>query len=103
MTGRFYLVTFDLENSRGREAEYTLADTALRFRFGAKNFWKIVKQCRIVRTNQDARQIRASLQQTLGGNCNILIVRLRRGYAFTLTTPAARITARDCLQQIPSL
>jgi hypothetical protein len=103
MTDRFYLVTFDLQNSKGREAEYTRADTALRFRFGAQNFWKIVKQCRIVRTNQNARQIQATLQQTLGGNCNILIVRLRRGYAFTLTTATARITARDCLQQIPAL
>lgn len=103
MTGRFYIVTFDLQNSKGREAEYPRADAALRLRFGSQNFWKIVKQCRIVRTNEDARQIRATLQQVLGGNCNILVVRLRRGYAFKLTTPAARIVARDCLQQIPSL
>jgi hypothetical protein len=29
MTGRFYIVTFDLENSKGREAEYPRADAAL--------------------------------------------------------------------------
>jgi hypothetical protein len=56
MTGRFYLVTFDLENSRGREAEYTLADTALRFRFGGKNFWKMLNNAgSFVRTRTRAR------------------------------------------------
>lgn len=100
MTARFYMVTFDLRNSKGRENEYVKADNALKFRFGPQNYWKIVKQIRIVKTGQDARQIRDMLHQTLGGNCNILIVRLRRGYAYTLINPKDRETAKDCLQQI---
>jgi len=31
MSDRFYLVTFDLVNSRGREAEYAKARVALKF------------------------------------------------------------------------
>lgn len=102
MTSRFYMVTFDLRNSKGRENEYAKADAALKFRYGDQNYWKIVKQCRIIRTNQDARQIRDMLNQSLGGNCNILVVRLKRGFAFTLLNPLDRVVARDCLQQIPS-
>jgi hypothetical protein len=99
---RYYLVTFDLKNSKGREAEYKRADDALVLRYGPQNYWRIVKQCRIIRTSQDARHIRDSLHQRLGGNCNILVVRLRRGYAFTLMDPQDRAKARDCLQNIPS-
>ena len=102
MTSRFYMVAFDLKNSKGRESEYARADAALQFRVGAKNCWRIVKQCRIVRTDQDASSIRNMINQSLGGNCNILVVRLKRGYAFTLMNPDDRIVARDCLQQIPS-
>jgi hypothetical protein len=100
MTERFYMVKFDLKNSKGREAEYYRADAALKFRFGPSNYWKIVKQCRIVRTDRDASAIRNSLTQTLGGNCNILVVRLRHGHAYTLVDPAARLAAKNCFDQI---
>jgi hypothetical protein len=103
MTKRFYLVTFDLIGSRGRENEYKRAEDALTFRFGKDNYWKLVKQCAVVRTNQDARAIRDVLQQRLGRNCNILVMRLRRGYAFSIRDPLKRQAAKDCLQQIPSL
>jgi|GEM_PF-6172721 len=49
---KYYLVTFDLEDSQNRQNEYTLAEDTLRFRFGSRNYWKIVKQCAILRTNQ---------------------------------------------------
>jgi len=102
MSDRFYLVTFDLRNSKGREAEYRQADESLKFRFGRDNFWKIVKQCRIIRTGQDAREIRSTLSQVLGSNCNILVVRLRRGYAFRIVDARDRRVARGLLSQIPS-
>lgn len=103
MTGRFYMVTFDLIGSKGRENDYAKARGALRFLVGEGNYWDLVKQCAIVRTNKDARVIMNSLTQSLGLECNILVVRLRRGYAFRLRDVGKRAKARDCLQQIPSL
>lgn len=101
MTERFYLVTFDLLNSKNRTNEYAIARQALKFRFGANNFWRIVKQCCIVRTDQNASAIRDVLSQRLGKNCNILVVRLARGYAFRMATPGLGGFAKECLDQIP--
>jgi hypothetical protein len=103
MTGRFYMVTFDLENSKGRTNDYPKARQALQFLVGDGNYWDLVKQCAIVRTNNDARAIMNTLTQQLGPDCNVLVVRLRRGYAFKLRDVDKRAKARDCFQQIPSL
>jgi hypothetical protein len=100
MVARFFMVTFDLKNSKGREAEYQRADSGLKFRFGPTNFWKVVKQCRIVRTDLAAVDVRDALKQYLGGNCNILVVRLARGYAYSLLDRVAKKTANDCLPLI---
>jgi hypothetical protein len=95
------MITFDLKNSNGRQAQYKKADAHLVFVYGKQNFWKIMKQVKIIRTNHDPRQIRDSLHQNLMGNCNILVVRIRKGYAFKIIDPALRLIARDCLQQLP--
>lgn len=98
---KYYMVTFDLLNSAGRTNDYKAAEDAIRFLVGPGNYWKFVKQCAIVRTNRDARDIRNTLGQRLGSNCNILIVRLRRGYAFKLKDAVKRNAARRVLQNIP--
>lgn len=103
MTNRFYMVTFDLEDSKNRTNEYKAAEEALKFRFGPDNYWKILKQCCIVRTNRDAREIRDTLIQRLGQKCNILVIRLRRGYAFKIKDREKRTSAQSCLSQIPSI
>lgn len=103
MAPRFYLVTFDLEDSRYRTNEYRIAEEALISSFERPNYWKLVKQCSIVRTSRSAADIRDVLTQRLGRNCNILVVRLRYGYAFTLTNRQKRQAARNCLSQIPSI
>lgn len=97
---RTYLVTFDLENSKNRTNDYKRAEAALHFRFGANKCWKLVKQCYIVRTNMTAVDIRLTLTQRLGASCNILVVRLRKGYAFKINDPAKRQQAHICLDHI---
>jgi len=72
MAMHFYSVTFDLENSASRTNDYKAAEIALKTRFGSGNYWKIVKQCCIVRTTQDAVSVRQTLEQRLGVRTNIL-------------------------------
>ena len=100
MTGRHYMVTFDISPSYGRTNDYPKVDAALQFRFGAQNFWKPLKQVRIIRTNQDARAIRDTVSQALGSGCRVLVVRLRRGYAFSIADPQDRLAAQRRLQEI---
>lgn len=97
---RFYLVSFDLIHARGRTNEYKAAEEALKLRFGPDNFWKPIKQFCIVRTDQGAGAIRDTLGQRLGRNCNILVVALRKGYAFRILNPQKRNEARECLEQL---
>ena len=94
------MVTFDLENSRNRTNDYKRAEDALRFRFGPRNYWKLVKQCHIVRTSLAAADVRSTLTQRLGSNCNILVVQLRKNYAYRLLRPQNQQQARDCLGTI---
>lgn len=100
---RYYIATFDLIGSRGREHQYKLADKALRFRFGEANYWKIVKQCAIIRTKDRAKDIRDVLSQQLGQKTNILVLRLRHGHAFSLQDPDSRAIAKDCFDGMPKL
>jgi len=102
MTLRYYMVTFDIIGSRGREGDYRKVEEALKFRFGAGNYWKLVKQCAVVRTFHTASDIRGTLAQQLGRNCNILVVRLRHGYAVSIRDSAKRAEAIDCLRRIPA-
>lgn len=96
----FYMVTFDLQNSRGRSNEYSAAEAHLRNRFGAENYWKIVKQCAVIRTADHSRAIRDTLSQRLGSDCNILVVKIARGYALKIRDPYQREKAKKCLQQV---
>lgn len=96
----FYMVTFDLQNSSGRSDDYRQAENSLKFRFGVDNYWKLVKQCAVVRTDQGAAAIRDALSQRLGSDCNILVVKLAQGWAFKIRDQSKRHVARRCLSQI---
>lgn len=100
MAKRFYMATFDLLNSHGREQEYKLAENTLRFRFGAENYWKPLKQFCVIRTDRGAAAIRDALKQRLGSDCNILVVELAKGYAFKIIDPRKRREAKEFLEQL---
>ena len=100
MPDRFYLVTFDLKESHTRQAEYLKVRSRVRNLVGRENFCQIVKQCCMVRTSLDAASIRNSMKQVIGERCNILVVRLRKGYAFKLLDPAMQRRAREFLGSI---
>lgn len=101
---RYYMVTFDLVGAKGREAEYEQARKALQFMVGPQNYIRIVKQCCFVRTDRhNAARLRDSLQQMLGSKSNILVVRLRHGYAFRLMKHADQVAAANFLQSIPAV
>lgn len=100
---RYYLVTFDLIGSKGREGDYARAHAAITLLVGGgKNYYRIVKQCCMVRTRHNAARLRDSLKQTLGGSCNILVVRLRGGYAYSIKSPLTRAKATEILAEISS-
>lgn len=79
MANRFYMVTFDLENSANRTNEYAMVRADLMAMVGASNYHGFTKQACIVQTSNAAGAIRDRMVQKLGGDCNILIVRLQRG------------------------
>jgi tRNA U38,U39,U40 pseudouridine synthase TruA len=102
MSLRYYMVTFDLPNSAGRTNEYMKVRRDLQLLVGNTNYHAFTKQACIVQTSKDARAIRDRMVQKLGGNCNILVVRLRKGFAFKLLDPVARVQANGVLRSIPS-
>lgn len=102
MPVRYYLTTFDLENSKGREAEYAKVRRRLEFLVGKQNYLRIVKQCCIVQTSLNAAALRNSIRQVTGSQSNILVVRLRHGYSTAINDPSIRQKARDFLDQVPN-
>lgn len=103
MALRFYLVTFDLKDSYGRNAHYAAADAALKFRYGEENFWKVIKQCRIIRTSDTAGSIKDMLNQAVGGNCDIVILQIKGDWDCKFMDYRDRRNARECLEQVPGM
>jgi hypothetical protein len=101
MPYHYYVATFDLEQSKGREAEYGKVRQALECLVGSKNYYRPVKQCCIVRTNLNADTLRDSMTQTLGPRCNILIARLRFGFAFRIRNPETKRETGMWMRGIP--
>jgi hypothetical protein len=101
MAVEYYLVTFDLINSKGRESEYATVKNRLRLLVGPQNFCRVVKQCCLIRTKLDAKTIRQSVEQTIGSQSNTLILPVRRGYSLRVKDPATRNAAIDFLKSIP--
>jgi hypothetical protein len=101
MADRFYLVTFDIKNSKGREAEYSQVRGALLTLVGRSNYLRSIKQCCLVRTPLPASALRNSVKQILGYNCNILVVRLAFGYGIDIKDAATRLDTLKFLNSIP--
>ncbi len=107
MANRFYMVTFDLEHSATRTAEYAQVRADLKFMVGPANYHGFTKQACIVQTSQNAAAIRDRMAQKLGGDCNILVVRLAHGYAFKFSAtklkaePSMKAQAAAVLRSIP--
>jgi hypothetical protein len=102
MALEYYLVTFDLIQSKGRESEYDTVRRRLRFLVGQQNYCRVVKQCCLIRTELDAKTIRQSIEQTIGPQSNTLIVPLRRGYSLRIKDAATRNSAIEFLRGIPN-
>jgi hypothetical protein len=103
MAFRYYLVTFDLVNSKGRESEYAVARRALEFLVGKTHYFRIVMQCSLIRTDRhNALALKNSLSQRLGAQSNILVVRLRHGYALKLLNQQKSNAAHEFLKEIPT-
>lgn len=102
MAERYYLATFDLVDSEGRQAEYAKARAALEFLVGGPNYYRPVKQCCILRSSVNAARIKGTLTQTLGSNCNVLVVRLRRGHAIHLLDSENREETEALLRDLPN-
>ena len=100
MADRYYVVTFDLEDSQGREAEYELVRRDLKLMVGPMNYHRPLKRCCIIRTNKDAQTIRNTMTQKLGDKCNILIARLRHGFAFRIRDPELRVRTSILMRSI---
>jgi hypothetical protein len=96
------MVTFDLEHSANRTAEYAQVRADLKVMVGAANYHHFTKQACIVQTSNNAAAIRDRMAQKLGGDCNILVVRLCHGYAFKLKDHKVKAQAAAMLRSIPS-
>jgi hypothetical protein len=101
MAVEYYLVTFDLINSKGRANEYETVRRRLRFLVGPQNYCRVVKQCCLIRTKLGPTTVRQSIEQTIGSQSNTLIVPLRYGYSMRIKDPVTRVQARDFLRSIP--
>lgn len=104
MADRYYLATFDLVNSEGRQAEYAKARAALEFLVGGQNYYRPVKQCCILKSDGsvNAARIKKTLTQNLGSDCNVLVVRLRHGHAIHLLDRENRIETEALLAGLPN-
>ena len=76
MPNRFYLISFDLKNSKYRQADHPRARASLMFLVNPSNYYRITLQCAIVRVVEnrvDAARIRDTLSQILESNCNMCL------------------------------
>jgi hypothetical protein len=100
---RYYCVTFDISPSRGRENDYAKAAVAIKRVVGASNYFKIMWQCCIVRTDQTSVVLRDAIKHRLGNGVDILVVRLTRGFAFKIRDKVEHTTAGRLLREIDTI
>ena len=97
---RDYLITFDLSDSANRRDEYRTIRNAIRDFVGPCNYFKSLKQCCLVRTNENNAIILGQLVGNLVDPGNVLVLRLRYGYATDIVDPVMRQKTRDWLRKI---
>ena len=96
----FYMVTFDIINSRGKESLYHAVEKALKDELGDEHYYRVVKQCVLVETLADKREIGKIIKGILGNECNILIVRLQPGQAYRIVDPAHKANAAKFFKRL---
>ena|ERR1700693_2643231 len=92
---RYYLVTFDLKRSAGRQALYTRFKRRLEKILGRANVGSIIKQCYFVKSTLKSSYIRAEMQTILAPQDSILIARLQPGYSYSLKKPGSGRRAKQ--------
>jgi hypothetical protein len=95
------MATFDLRESAERTADYPRAYKALKLRFGEDNFWAPLKQFCVIRTTGYARDITNTINQAVGGNCNIIVIRLAKGGDRKIKELLKEKEAREMFDAIP--
>lgn len=100
---RHYMVTFDISPSQGRQNDYAKAEVAIKRAVGGSNYFKIMWQCCIVRTDQTSADLREAIKNRLGSGVDILVVRLSRGFAFSIHDKAERANAGRLLREVDTV
>jgi hypothetical protein len=100
---RYYCVTFDISPSYGRENDYAKAAVAIKRVVGAGNYFKIMWQCCIVRTDRTSVDLRDAIKNRLESGVDIFVVRLARGSAFKIRDSTDRETASRLIREIDSV
>ncbi len=100
---KYYCVTFDISPSTGRNADYATARRTIEALVGTRNYFRLMMQCCIVRTDQSATDLRDSIKSKLSPGINILVMRLAPGFAFKISDPQMRRTAGNLLREIDTI
>jgi hypothetical protein len=100
---KYYCVTFDISPSTGRNADYATARRIIEALVGTQNYFRLMMQCCVVRTDQSAADLRDSIKSRLAPGINILVMRLAPGFAFKISDPQMRRTAGNLLREIDTI
>ena len=96
----FYMVTFDIIGSKGKEALYEKVRRALQTQVGDGNYYRLLKQCVLIETLTDRREVGKMTKSILGDSCNILIVRLQSGQAYRIVSPNDNLAAKKFFKRL---
>ena len=99
---RYYLITFDLTPSYNRQSDYDGIRAAIKSFVGIRNYFEPLKQCCMVRTRVNAMALRQHVAALVRPG-NVLVLRLRHGYATDIIDPVLRKKTRDWLGGVPGV
>lgn len=91
---QYFMVTFDLSGSAGRQAVYARFRARLGALVGAENVVRAIKQVYFVKADFSSRDIREEMQRVLERQDSIIITRLQPGESFRLKVPGAGRAAK---------
>jgi hypothetical protein len=91
---QYYMVTFDLSGSDGRQATYARFRTRLGALIGIDNVVRGIKQVYFIRSDYLPKDIRSEMERVLEAQDSIIVTRLQPGESFRLCAPGAGRKAR---------
>lgn len=103
MADRYYLVTFDLIGSRGREYQYKLVEDRLKSISINEEYHKLVKQCAIICTDRAREEIYETVRQAVGGKASVLVIRVAWGSIIRMPNKSKQRDAECILDGIPKI